>query len=222
MSNILSIETATNACSVGLLVDNAQYARFEIAPRKHADLVLPMTQSLLKEAGVRMNEVDAIAFGCGPGSFMGVRLAVGIAQGLAFGVGCPVISVSTLQTLAQTAYLKTKAPYMLVGWDARMGDVYMGRYAVDESGIMQPMQSDVLVKPSEIDISDKITYIAVGNAWSIYENPLFSEHVDCYPEAQAMLAIAQFKLLSKESCQAEAARAHYCRHQVVHTNAPNK
>lgn len=101
---ILALDTATERCSVALLVGNTVYSRSEIAPRDHTKKVLPMVDEVLKEAGVTLQELDALAFGRGPGSFTGVRIGIGIAQGLAFGADLPMIGISTLAAMAQAAY----------------------------------------------------------------------------------------------------------------------
>ncbi len=96
---ILALDTATERCSVALLVGNTVYSRSEIAPRDHTKKVLPMVDEVLKEAGVTLQELDALAFGRGPGSFTGVRIGIGIAQGLAFGADLPMIGISTLAAI---------------------------------------------------------------------------------------------------------------------------
>lgn len=226
MTTILALETATNACTAALQVGQKQYVRFEITPRQHARKLLPMIQSLLDEANIARTQIEAVAFGSGPGSFMGVRLAVGMAQGLAFGVNCPVIAVSTLQTIAQTAYQATQATNILAGWDARMGEIYWGAYQCDKVGIMQPQIEDQLSAPSQIDILSEIPYIAAGNAWFVYEDSLtqitLDQRFDCYPRSQAMLSIAQSKWQKGEMISPDAARPHYCRHHVAHTNPSSK
>ncbi|MCK5921521.1 MAG: tRNA (adenosine(37)-N6)-threonylcarbamoyltransferase complex dimerization subunit type 1 TsaB, partial [Methylococcales bacterium] len=93
--NILSVDTATEACSAAWLVDGEVLERFRIAPRQHTRLILPMIASLLDEAGMRLQDLDALALGRGPGSFTGLRIAAGIVQGLALGANLPVVTVSS-------------------------------------------------------------------------------------------------------------------------------
>src|SRR5574337_329913 len=103
MPNILTIESATEACSAALSVDGRIMERSEIAPRRHAELILPMIESLLAEAGLARTQLDGIAVGCGPGAFTGVRLAIAVAQGLALALDIPIVPVSSLAALAQDA-----------------------------------------------------------------------------------------------------------------------
>src|SRR5215475_15572992 len=103
MSTLIAIETATENCSAALLHEGRLLERSQLAPRRHAELILPMIDSLLAEAGVSRRQLDAIAVGRGPGAFTGVRLAISVAQGIALGLDVPVVPVSSLAALAQDA-----------------------------------------------------------------------------------------------------------------------
>lgn len=207
---IIAFDTATDACTVALKVDEQIYSRHEIAPRLHAQRLLPMIQSLLDDAKIALSAVDAVAFGCGPGSFMGVRLATGMAQGLAFGLSIPVIPISTLQVIAQHKHEKTGEKHIVAGWDARMGEVYWGFYECDAQGIMQSAQEEALCTLEEID---KNRFATVG---STFAGNIFSD--DTYPDAKAMLTIAQSKFLRNEVTTPADAHPHYIRHHVVHNH----
>ncbi|MDQ3495008.1 MAG: tRNA (adenosine(37)-N6)-threonylcarbamoyltransferase complex dimerization subunit type 1 TsaB [Pseudomonadota bacterium] len=154
---LLAFETATEACSVALWVDGDVRERFEVAPRRHAELALPWAEQLLAEAGVAKSQLDAVAVGRGPGAFTGVRLAVAMAQGIALALDQPVIAVSTLRVLAAQArgekgekgseslskpafseaavsgWESDSDPFspsrILAAIDARMGEVYAGAFA---------------------------------------------------------------------------------------------
>lgn len=104
---ILAIDTATEACSVALWNDGTVNAHFELCPREHTQRILPMVQDILTTSGTSLSDIDALAYGRGPGSFTGVRIGIGIAQGLALGAALPMIGVSTLMTMAQGAWRKT-------------------------------------------------------------------------------------------------------------------
>ncbi len=121
---ILAIETSTEYCSVALWQDGAVRERSELVGQKHSEVLMAMLDALLKEAGVGVREVDGIGFGKGPGSFTGVRIACGVAQGLALGADKPVVGVCTLQALAEAAG-KDKVLAVL---DARMGELYLAAY----------------------------------------------------------------------------------------------
>jgi tRNA threonylcarbamoyladenosine biosynthesis protein TsaB len=118
--NILALETSTEYCSVALWQDGAIVERCDLAVQKHSEMLIAMLDALLKDAGVRIQDMDGIAFGKGPGSFTGVRIACGAAQGLAFGASLPVAGVCTLEALAEASG-KEK---VIAALDARMGEIY--------------------------------------------------------------------------------------------------
>lgn len=140
---LLAFETATEACSVAVYVEGEVRERFEIAPRRHAELALPWAEALLGEAGVAKSQLDAIAVGRGPGAFTGVRLAVALAQGIALALDRPVLPVSTLATLAMGA----TGARVIAAIDARMGEVYLGSF--ERSGdALRPLAEEVVVNPA--------------------------------------------------------------------------
>ncbi|PNS07475.1 tRNA (adenosine(37)-N6)-threonylcarbamoyltransferase complex dimerization subunit type 1 TsaB [Solilutibacter silvestris] len=147
---LLAIETATEACSVALWSDGEVRERFEIAPRRHAELVLPWCDALLAEAGVSRAQLDAIAVGRGPGAFTGVRLAIAVAQGIALGLGRPLVAMSTLQVLAAGANARD-GDRVLAAIDARMHEVYWASYCIRD-GIPQETSPEAVVAPAAIDV----------------------------------------------------------------------
>ncbi|AAO90874.1 tRNA (adenosine(37)-N6)-threonylcarbamoyltransferase complex dimerization subunit type 1 TsaB [Coxiella burnetii] len=225
MSIILALETATAACSAALWLNGNIELQFEIAPQRHSDIILGMIDALLNKTQIELNHVDAIAFGSGPGSFMGVRIAAGVAQGLAFGIDRPVIPVSTLQVLAQAAYQKKKNEYILAGWDARMNSIYWGGYQVGSHGIMEPIILDQVSNPTDINWPDK-DWLAAGNAWSIYQSFLKKSapkmDADIYPDAASLALIANQKYLKGEVVPPEKSEPTYIRDQVTQAPFTNK
>ena len=136
MSTILAIETSTEIASAALLYDGLPSSSTLLVQsasgvQNHSQTLLPMVQTLLSQANLRLNACDAIAFGVGPGSFTGVRTACGVAQGLAFGLGLPVVPIHTLLAMAQACRLQTGAQEVLPILDARMGEVYWAQYRFD-------------------------------------------------------------------------------------------
>lgn len=220
MSILLAIETTTPACSAALSYGSTVIERFELAPRQHTNLILPMIESLLEQAGVTRSQLDGIAFGKGPGSFMGTRLALGIAQGLGYALDKPLFPVSTLQILAQTAYEQFGLEAVIAGWDARMQELYWGAYALKE-GLMCECRPDVLQAPGDlqIDVGDAAL---VGNAWDMYNDELpkallsaaSTIKTDCYPHAASLLSIAKKAFLSKEGVNPLAIEPVYFREAV--------
>lgn len=142
---LLAIETSTEACSVALHVDGEVRELHELAPRRHTQLVLPWSEQLLAEAGLRKSQLDAIAVGRGPGAFTGVRLAIAIVQGLALALDRPVLPVSTLATLA----MQGQGVHRLAAIDARMGEVYLGEFVCGADGLVIAVGEEVIVPPAQ-------------------------------------------------------------------------
>src|SRR5687767_3987718 len=122
-THLLAIDTSTEACSAALSSNGAIIERYEIAPQQHGQLILSMIESLLSEASLQITQLNALAFGRGPGSFTGIRIAAGVIQALAFAQDLPVVPISTLQALAQNAYNTVQATHVLSAIDARMGEI---------------------------------------------------------------------------------------------------
>lgn len=145
---LLAFETATEACSVALYLDGQVRERFELAPRRHAELALPWAQALLEEAGVARAQLDAVAVGRGPGAFTGVRLGIALAQGIGLALDRPLVAVSTLEVLAAAA--PEEGPdRVLAAIDARMGEVYAGAYA-REGGRLVLLQREQVLAPDAV------------------------------------------------------------------------
>lgn len=161
---LLAIETSTEACSVALMVDGEVRERFEVAPRRHAELVLPWADALLAEAGVRRSALDAIAVGRGPGAFTGVRLGISIAQGIALALDRPLLPVSTLAVLALGG-AREGGPPVLAAIDARMGEVYAAAFAPEGAGL-RALSREVVVAPEAFEPPDAGPWAGVGTGFA--------------------------------------------------------
>ena len=176
---ILALDTATEACSAALLSGGSVYERHEIAPRRHAELILPMVDGVLAEAGLGLNDVDAIAFGRGPGAFTGIRIAAGVTQGLALGAGLPVIPVSSLATLAQGVI--NQSATLLPAIDARMGEIYWAAYDAAQDGLVRLVTEEQVAPPDAVQIPAGKQIFGVGSGWDTYRATLRAYWVSKLP-----------------------------------------
>ncbi|RBP81869.1 tRNA (adenosine(37)-N6)-threonylcarbamoyltransferase complex dimerization subunit type 1 TsaB [Marinomonas rhizomae] len=167
MTVILALDTSTPACSVALNIDGVVLEDFRMAPRLHNDLILPMVNQVLSQADLTLSDLDAIAFGRGPGSFTGLRISAGVVQGLAFGADLPVIPVSTLAALSLEGFQKTGKNNWLAALDARMGEIYMGGYCINKVDGRYEIDSlidECVVKPSALSMFST-DFDGVGSGW---------------------------------------------------------
>jgi len=194
---LLAIETATEACSAALWLDGEIHQRLQTQPRQHARRLLAMVEDLLTDAGLALNALDAIAFGRGPGSFTGLRIAAGVTQGLALGAGLPVVPVSTLLALGQAA-LEDRTPQpVLAALDARMGEVYFVACRPDAEGLLAPAGEEMVIHPSEVPVITNGPWLAAGSGWAVHHQALRTRVMgeivlaeDCLPTAAAVARLA--------------------------------
>ncbi len=220
---ILAFDTATEACSAALLIDGAIRERFEIAPRGHARLLLPMLDALLEEAGLAPAGLDAIAFGRGPGSFTGLRIAAGIAQGIAFAADVPVVPVSTLKALARDALLRSTATDVLAAIDARMGEVYWAAYRRGDDGEPQPTCEEAVSSATAVRVPAGDTWFGLGSGWATYAAALrahFSQgqleiDAEALPRAAQIAHLAALEFAAGNAVAAELALPVYLRNEVA-------
>ncbi len=224
--NLLAFETSTESCSVALLYGDTLIFRSEIAPRRHAELALPMAEFLLAEAGIGKAQLDAIAMGRGPGSFTGVRLAVSLAQGLAFALDVPVVPVSSLAALAMQA--PADGPITLAVTDARMGEVYAGCFSRDDEGLVNPLDEERVSAPEEVSLPGVgRNWQVVGSGWAVYADALRAavgsdprwSAGDRYPQATDIARLAVRDLKAGAGVPAEQALPVYLRNKVAQTMA---
>ncbi|WP_429195314.1 tRNA (adenosine(37)-N6)-threonylcarbamoyltransferase complex dimerization subunit type 1 TsaB [Aeromonas veronii] len=227
---ILAVDTATEACSAALLVGDKLFSRWEEAPRDHTRKILPMVQAVLEDAWISLSDLDAIAFGRGPGSFTGVRIGISVAQGLAFGAGVPLIGISTLAAMAQGAYRLDGAEQVLTAIDARMNEVYFGRYELID-GRMQLVGDEVVSEPAAlVDVRGKLAgpVTCVGTGFETYGETLsgLADELEVsqvrFPAAEDMLPLARAAWLAGEAVPVEQATPVYLRDKVTWKKLPGR
>lgn len=219
MTTLLALDTATEACSVALLHDGRVLSHYEVIPRLHAQRLLPMIRTLLGEAGIALSAVDALAFGRGPGAFTGVRIAVGVVQGLAFALQRPVLPVSTLATIAQRAYREHGAEQVAVAIDARMDEVYWGCYQL-QHGVMQLAGIEAVLPPEQASLPRDSTgqWFGAGTGWGygarIAVSPATTD-ATLLPHAEDLLHLASYGWQRGEAVEADQAQPIYLRDNVA-------
>ncbi|CAG9001383.1 MAG: tRNA threonylcarbamoyladenosine biosynthesis protein TsaB [Candidatus Celerinatantimonas neptuna] len=228
MVNILAIDTATEACSVALQWKGQQFECFEECPREHTKKILPMVESILKKANVKLEALDAIAYGQGPGSFTGVRIGVAAAQGLAFGADLPLIGVSTLAAMANRVMRDQLVPVAVAAIDARMGEIYHAIYQ-QKDGLPVLVDEEKVIDAALLDEDNSLKGAAVGTGWLTYHEILSGKYPHVLntveiklPHAYDMLDIAQNLYDSKNILRAEQATPVYLRDKVTWKKLPGR
>jgi len=232
--NILVIDTATEACSVALEVNEHVFNRFEICPQQHSQRILPMIDEVLKEAQVTLQDLDYLAFGRGPGSFTGVRIATGVLQGLSLGTGHKVVGISTLAAMAQQAYMLNKSERVTAAIDARMSEVYFGQYQlqqnvmtlIGEEQVLPPEQGAVLLRRRS-NSTEGSEMIGVGTGWQAYPELNAVAKIDVlpdvlYPNAFYMLPIAKVLIADGQAVDVEGIQPVYLRDKVTWKKLPGR
>ncbi|CAM6919359.1 tRNA (adenosine(37)-N6)-threonylcarbamoyltransferase complex dimerization subunit type 1 TsaB [Enterobacter asburiae] len=228
---ILAIDTATEACSVALLNSDAVTAHFEECPREHTQRILPLVKEILTRSDTSLTDLDALAFGRGPGSFTGVRIGIGIAQGLALGAELPMIGVSTLATMAQGAWRMTGATRVLAAIDARMGEVYWAEYTRDEQGVWHGEETEAVLKPEAV--TERLQQLSgewatVGTGWPAWPDMASGTGVTLVdgnmllPAAEDMLPIACQLFAAGKTVAVEHAEPVYLRNTVAWKKLPGR
>lgn len=230
-ARILALDTATEACSAALLNQHQLDARFEIAPRDHTQRILPLVQDLLQAQQLELTALDALAFGRGPGSFTGVRIGIGIAQGLALGANLPMIGVSSLATMAQGAWRLTGATRVLAAIDARMGEVYWAEYQRDANGEWQGEETEAVLSPEAAQAriaSLEGEWTTVGTGWQAYPQLLTAPGAQLVasevllPAAEDMLPLALAAWQRGATVAVEHAEPVYLRNEVAWKKLPGR
>ncbi|MCH6485128.1 tRNA (adenosine(37)-N6)-threonylcarbamoyltransferase complex dimerization subunit type 1 TsaB [Pseudoxanthomonas sp. LH2527] len=233
---LLAFETATEACSIAVYVDGEVRERFEVAPRRHAELALPWAEQLLAEAGIARTQLDAIALSRGPGAFTGVRLAIALAQGIALALDRPLVPVSTLAVLAarvpppcvvagEAGCAVVAAPPILAAIDARMGEVYTGTFAWRDH-VLTATSAEAVLAPAGYDLpGDDAGWIGVGTGLAAADGvlatrlqPRFARiDAQALPHAADLARLAADAFARGEAVAPEQVEPAYLRNNVALT-----
>ena len=220
---ILALDTSTEYLSLALLLDGQRHVRALHAGQTHSQHILPLLRELLIEAGIEMNDLHGIAFGAGPGSFTGLRIGCGVAQGLAFGADLPVVGVSTLLALARGEEAqRSNATRVIACLDARMGEVYHAAY-VREGDSWREVCAPGLYKPEAVPEMEGTGWTGLGSGWAAYADALHTAYngqtdnifAQAYPHALAIAELAVPRFAAGQGVTAAEAAPIYIRNKVA-------
>ena len=233
MTKLLAIDSSTEACSVAVSVDDQRFVEYQLAPRKHAELLLPMVDSTLSQANISLHDLDAIACCVRPGALTGLRIAISIAQSLGYAANKPCIAVSSLQLLAAEAFNQTENEICLASIDARMNEVYFGAFQRGADGLPKPISPEVVISPLEIELSSPFLSSAklaehsehqitlAGSGWDSYSYGTTLNKIkqipvnNVYPNAEFMISLAERAFAQNEIINASKMRPSYLRNNVA-------
>lgn len=221
--NIIAIDTSAEACSAALYQDGQIAERFEIAPRRHSELILGMVDGLLALSGLSPRRLDAIAFGRGPGSFTGLRIATGVAQGMAYGLDLPVVPISTLRALAQGIINEHGVGRVLTAFDARMNEIYWARFELGSDGLAFNIGPEMVVPAAKAPLPEGGGWVGAGSGWKVYHDVLVErlggrvESIDAEAQVHAreIAFLAAHAVRNGEQMPPEQALPVYLRDRVV-------
>jgi tRNA threonylcarbamoyladenosine biosynthesis protein TsaB len=223
---LLALDTSTEACSAALMLGDELRVRFELTERSHAELILPMIDSLLAEAGVALTSLDGLSFGRGPGGFTGLRIAAGVVQGLALGADLPVVPVSSLAAVALQVRAGT-GERILVCNDARMRELYWAAFERDASGRVRAASPEFVAPPDRVADGIGDLRHAAGNGIARFpdlrtrlESAGLRIHDDLYPRADAVARLGAIELAAGRGVDAALALPIYVRDDVARPTAP--
>jgi tRNA threonylcarbamoyladenosine biosynthesis protein TsaB len=215
---ILAIETSGSLCSVALCRDDDEFSRENEAGQSHSDIVLNQVAAVLAEAGMSPGQLHAVAFGAGPGSFTGLRIACGVAQGIAYGANLPVLPISSLEALAEASSEQA----VITCLDARMGELYLAAYRRDADK-WRPVLAPCVAHPDALPAVEGTDWVGAGSGFERYAAPLARAYslrswdAGAQPKARAMLALARRAWAAKAAVPAHLAAPFYVRDKVALT-----
>jgi tRNA threonylcarbamoyladenosine biosynthesis protein TsaB len=218
---LIAIDSSTQACSVAILQGDEVIERWQLAPREHTRMLLPMVEQVLAESGLSLLQLDAIAFACGPGSFTGLRVCTSVVQGLAYGADLPVVPVSTLASLAQVMLERCELPaqaVVLAALDARMDEVYWSLYQ-SLNGLAEPLCAERLCAPEQVITETQHKLFGAGPGFVYAERfPCAEEFVlidkELLPRASAVARLGAAAFAAGNYCRSDQAAPTYLREEI--------
>ena len=229
---LLALDTSSEGCSAALLVEGEITERFEIAPRGHTRLLMPMVRELLAEKGLVPADLDALAFACGPGSFTGLRIATGVVQGLAWGLNLPVVPVSSLAAAAYGAMESldiAEGDAVAVAFDARMGEVYWGCYRRSD-GLPELLGEERVCPPASVSLTGETSrWYGAGPGWQFRDQmpaevsgPMVSVAPELLLRASWVARLAEKRAAEGQTVTAGQAQPVYIRDEVAWKKLPGR
>lgn len=223
--NLLAFDTSTEYLSLAVSHDGQVFSEHVHAGQSHSQLILPEIRTLLAKAGLQLSDLQGLAFGAGPGSFTGVRIAAGVAQGLGYGANLAVAPIGTLLALAESAHTQTGASQVIACLDARMGEVYHAAYE-KVAGEWQTVLAPGLFKPQDVPALQGEHWVGAGSGWKTYQALLSEVYArqlaaampiltEALPTATAILQLAEPLFAKGQAGTAEQAMPIYIRNRVA-------
>lgn len=234
---LLALDTSSEGCSAALFIDGDITERFELAPRAHTRLLMPMIRELLAEKSLRPADLDVLAFACGPGSFTGLRIATGVVQGLAWGLDIPVVPVSSLAAVALgtiNSMNLAEGDSVAIAFDARMGEVYWGCFSC-QNGLPVLLEREQVCAPSEVTLANAVEsdyparWFGAGQGW-VFRNimpvdvseRMVSVDESVVPRAAWVARLAVIGFGQGKAVSAEQAQPVYIRDEVAWKKLPGR
>ena len=220
---ILSLDTSSEACSVALLINGNTFESHIVEPKAHTQILIPMINKIIQNAGVTLSDLDVIVLGNGPGSFIGMRIGASVAQGLAFGLGLKIVPISSLTAIAFESFLISKLKRVLVAQEAKMGEVYLAEYIKGPKGwpkIVGEIQLKKITEPANINSDD--LFDAAGLGWQLNSDLLlnYKKYINkkldiFYPRAKFLLSLGYQGWLDNLAIRPEQLIPNYVRQKVA-------
>jgi tRNA threonylcarbamoyladenosine biosynthesis protein TsaB len=224
---LIAVETSTDACSAALFIDGEIREKFAVAPREHTKLILHMIDDLMAEAQLVPSQLDVVALSRGPGSFTGVRIASGVAHGIALGIDVPVAMVSTLASMAQTLFNRDdEANLAYTALDARMSEIFWGVYRRSALGLAELVDEETVTAPTHVSACEQLGH-GIGSGWRTYRESLLARlspwvqdiDDDVWPRATCIAQIGAYEFVQGRAVAVEQAMPVYLRDKVAKKKA---